>query len=295
MGGEDLLGRHGNPLQYSCLENLMDRGAWWITVLGVARVQTDLGRKPPPRPSPDSLQRGFPITWSFSSLASFLFLTFPAFQHRAERGALVPNCSPGGPALPSLDSASSAQFLFHSHPTCLSGSPSPQLWSPCQYIFLLRLFSLPKALLLHPCGIPACWVTHGTLPSTLTTLLCLQFFFWGFLLRGASLSCRVLLIFGQSLSKVKRVECWFPHPTQLRTSGYLSWLRGWGFLFSKVVFGKIFGNIYFVPLACCESSSYLLSEFPVFSFWKRGYPFKRETWFCFGVMHYFFNIYLRLS
>ena len=25
-------GGHGNPLQYSCLENLMDRGAWWATV-----------------------------------------------------------------------------------------------------------------------------------------------------------------------------------------------------------------------------------------------------------------------
>ena len=23
---------HGNPLQYSCLKNLMDRGAWWATV-----------------------------------------------------------------------------------------------------------------------------------------------------------------------------------------------------------------------------------------------------------------------
>ena len=28
-------GGHGNPLQYSCLENLMDRGAWWATVHGV--------------------------------------------------------------------------------------------------------------------------------------------------------------------------------------------------------------------------------------------------------------------
>ena len=27
-------GRHGNPLQYSCLENPMDRGAWWATVHG---------------------------------------------------------------------------------------------------------------------------------------------------------------------------------------------------------------------------------------------------------------------
>ena len=28
---------HGNPLQYSCLENPMDRGAWWVTVHGVAK------------------------------------------------------------------------------------------------------------------------------------------------------------------------------------------------------------------------------------------------------------------
>ena len=25
-------GRHGNPLQYFCLENPVDRGAWWATV-----------------------------------------------------------------------------------------------------------------------------------------------------------------------------------------------------------------------------------------------------------------------
>ena len=30
-------GRHGNPLQYSYLENPMDRGAWWVTVPGVAK------------------------------------------------------------------------------------------------------------------------------------------------------------------------------------------------------------------------------------------------------------------
>ena len=30
-------GGHGNPLQYSCLENPMDRGAWWATVQGVAK------------------------------------------------------------------------------------------------------------------------------------------------------------------------------------------------------------------------------------------------------------------
>ena len=31
---------HGNPLQYSCLENPMDRGAWWATVHRVAKNQT---------------------------------------------------------------------------------------------------------------------------------------------------------------------------------------------------------------------------------------------------------------
>ena len=33
-------GRNGNPLQYSCLENSMDRGAWQATVYGVAKSQT---------------------------------------------------------------------------------------------------------------------------------------------------------------------------------------------------------------------------------------------------------------
>ena len=33
---------NGNPFQYSCLENSMDRGAWWATVHGVAKNQTRL-------------------------------------------------------------------------------------------------------------------------------------------------------------------------------------------------------------------------------------------------------------
>ena len=40
----DLEGGEGNgtPLQYSCLENLMDGGAWWAAVHGVAKSQTRL-------------------------------------------------------------------------------------------------------------------------------------------------------------------------------------------------------------------------------------------------------------
>ena len=33
---------NGNPLQYCCLENFMDRGAWLATVCGVANSQTGL-------------------------------------------------------------------------------------------------------------------------------------------------------------------------------------------------------------------------------------------------------------
>ena len=38
---------NGNPLQCSCLENPMDRGAWLATVHGVTRVRHNLATKPP--------------------------------------------------------------------------------------------------------------------------------------------------------------------------------------------------------------------------------------------------------
>ena len=44
----------GNPLQYSCLENPMDRRAWWAAVHGVAKIQT--------------LLSDFPLTFHFHSL-----------------------------------------------------------------------------------------------------------------------------------------------------------------------------------------------------------------------------------
>ena len=45
MGSIPGLGRspgegHGNPLQYSCLENTMDRGAWWAIAHRVTKSQT---------------------------------------------------------------------------------------------------------------------------------------------------------------------------------------------------------------------------------------------------------------
>ena len=39
--GRSLGDGNGNPLQYSCMENSMDGGAWQVTVYGVARVGHD--------------------------------------------------------------------------------------------------------------------------------------------------------------------------------------------------------------------------------------------------------------
>ena len=49
---QELVGEgNGNPLQYSCLENPMDGGAWWAAVYGVAQSRTRLKRLSSSRPS----------------------------------------------------------------------------------------------------------------------------------------------------------------------------------------------------------------------------------------------------
>ena len=37
---------NGNPLQYFCLENPMDRGTWWSTLHGATRLRHDIATKP---------------------------------------------------------------------------------------------------------------------------------------------------------------------------------------------------------------------------------------------------------
>ena len=49
--GRSPAGGNGKPLQYSCLGNPMDRGAWWATVHGVAKSQTRLSTHYPTIPS----------------------------------------------------------------------------------------------------------------------------------------------------------------------------------------------------------------------------------------------------
>ena len=68
-------GGNGNPLQYSCLENLMDRGAWRAPVHGVAKSRTQLAEiKPPSLASPGTSR---PIlyqcaTWETRTIQWFL-------------------------------------------------------------------------------------------------------------------------------------------------------------------------------------------------------------------------------
>ena len=61
---------NGNPLQYPCLENSMDRGAWWATVLGVAKSWTRLSNLAQHTSHPLRVQACFPqntFPWPFFS------------------------------------------------------------------------------------------------------------------------------------------------------------------------------------------------------------------------------------
>ena len=72
---------NGNPLQYSCLENPMDRGAWWATVHGVAKSRTGLS--------------GFTFTFAFNpALERRNFSFFSRTRKNWELGAPSPLLSP---------------------------------------------------------------------------------------------------------------------------------------------------------------------------------------------------------
>ena len=73
--GRSLGEGNGNPLQYSCLENPMDRGAWWATVHGVTKSWTQLSTA---QHDVWKCIRGFPLGLVEEvSLNSIFCFTFP--------------------------------------------------------------------------------------------------------------------------------------------------------------------------------------------------------------------------
>ena len=78
-------GGHGNPLQYSCLENPMDRGAWQATVPRFAKSRLQLKR----------------LTTHFLNTLPFLLPLFNSFKVKSEVAQLCPTlCDPMDCSLP---------------------------------------------------------------------------------------------------------------------------------------------------------------------------------------------------
>ena len=65
-------GGHGNPFQYSCLENPTHRGAWWATVHGVAKSLTPLKKKKI-QPKQTAWQKGTALCYRQQGLNKLLF------------------------------------------------------------------------------------------------------------------------------------------------------------------------------------------------------------------------------
>ena len=67
---------NGNPLQYSCLENPMDGGAWWAAIYGVAQSRTRL--------------KQLSSSSCTVSLLSLVVLVAREQKQRGQKGMLVP-------------------------------------------------------------------------------------------------------------------------------------------------------------------------------------------------------------
>ena len=63
---------NGNPLQYSCLENPMDGGAWWAAIYGIAQSRTRLKRL---SSSSSSTSTQFEISWVSRVTGSGVYTT----------------------------------------------------------------------------------------------------------------------------------------------------------------------------------------------------------------------------
>ena len=134
---------HGNPLQYSCLENPVDRGAWWATVHGVTKSQHNWATKPPPAPGDYEffltdtqvaqvllslllleVQTSWPFFFFFTLMAAFSWMTTlwaPIWQ-----GSLSPEPSSGPNSFSRHAYRSWQRYVTQGHS---QKGPSPITWS----------------------------------------------------------------------------------------------------------------------------------------------------------------------
>ena len=97
---------YGTPLQYSCLENPMDGGAWWAAVHGVARSRTRLS--------------DFTFTFHFHALEKEMATHSSVLAWRVPGGACwaaVYGVAQSGTQLKRLSSSSRGHFTKYQHLT----------------------------------------------------------------------------------------------------------------------------------------------------------------------------------
>ena len=124
---------NGNPLQYSCLENPRDRGAWWAAVYGVAQSQTRLKRL-----SSSSSSQGYGFSsghvwmWELDSEESWEPKNWCFWTVVLEKTLESPlDCKEIQPVHPKGDQS----WVFHQKDWCWSWTPI--LWPPHAKIWLI--------------------------------------------------------------------------------------------------------------------------------------------------------------
>ena len=100
---------NGNPLQYSCLGNPMDRGAWWATVCGVTKVRHNWATN---TSSSSQCQVCFPNPLSLIFSPSWHFPTFLSSSPTLTRKTLPTLCCDSLKELPSGDEHCSEESYF---------------------------------------------------------------------------------------------------------------------------------------------------------------------------------------
>ena len=109
MSGEG----NGNPLQYSCLENPMDGGAWWAALHGVAKSRTQLS--------------DFPFTFHFHALEKEMAPHSVLLPGKSHGQRSLVGCSPWGRE--ELDTTE--QLHFHFSLSCMGEGNGTPLQCSC--------------------------------------------------------------------------------------------------------------------------------------------------------------------